>query len=223
MSVQATTWVWSNSKTTGTAKLVMLAIADHAWQDGTNAWPSIGRLAKMTGLSEDTVRRAVKQAEELNELAVDRKNGGRAKKGEHASNDYVLLMTEQPPHDESVEPQPLQNATPNPRTTRPLTLAGSGGNHKGTVKETKPLSAKDNQADKVCRKWWDSCNPKPMPAGGFVGARKIIKKALDAGWSPEDLERALPNVETLAFWSLEKALKQNQLQTIIKVEKESWW
>jgi len=74
-----------------------------------------------------------------------------------------------------------------------------------TVK-TKPPT----EADAVCRAWWDAASPKPMPAGGFVGARKIIDKALKAGWSSEEVGQALPQVETLAQWSLEKALKGNR-------------
>jgi DNA-binding MarR family transcriptional regulator len=58
MSVQATTWAWNQSTTT-TEKLVLLALADHAWPDGTHAYPSVGRLARMTGLTERSVRRAI--------------------------------------------------------------------------------------------------------------------------------------------------------------------
>ena len=92
MSVQVTTWVWNHSKTTGSAKLVMLAIADHMNPEGTSAWPSLGRLVRMTGLSLPTVIRSIKTAEELGELVIDRKTGGRPPKGAHASNDYALVM-----------------------------------------------------------------------------------------------------------------------------------
>jgi len=67
-----------------------------------------------------------------------------------------------------------------------------------------------SEADLVCQGWWEASDPKPMPAGGFVGARKIIDKALKAGWTSEEVSAALPFIETLAAWSLEKALKENK-------------
>ena len=220
MSSKAVSWVWNSSKTKGTAKLVLLAIADHAWQDGTNAWPSVERLAKMTGLDPETVRRAVKKAEALGELEVVRKSGGRASKGQHASNDYLLVMSQDPQDAALKDPQDTglkdpQDTGVNPRRIRDLTPAECGTNktmNKNTNKQT---------ADEVTRRWWEASNPKPMPAGGFVGARKIVEKAITAGWTASDLDKALPQVETLAFWSLEKALKQNQQQLV--PQNEAWW
>lgn len=218
MSVQATTWVWSNSKTTGTAKLVMLAIADHAWQDGTNAWPSIGRLAKMTGLSEMTVRRGVATAESLGELRVVRSLGGRSSKGTHASNDYVLVM-EQPSQDDTPDlSQPSQGDTPNPLKTIPLGVSGLEGNRNRTVKVKEPKPSA-NEADGICRNWWESTNPKPLIP--FIAAKKIIEKAIRAGWSGDQVAAALPKVETLAGWSLEKVLKQEK--SLEKSPDKSWW
>lgn len=155
----------------------------------------------MTGLSEDTVRRSVRKAESLGELVVVRKSGGRARSGEHASNDYDLVMASNTPSD-----------TPPPQSQEKLKVKAA----------TAEKNSSSPEADSVCREWWDSCDPKPMPAGGFVGARKIIGKALDAGWRPDELAKALPQVETLAFWSLEKALKQNRQQLVPQGDK-AWW
>ena len=52
MSVYCTTRVWKKSKATGNDKLVLLAIADNAWEDGTNAFPSVGHIAHKTGLDK---------------------------------------------------------------------------------------------------------------------------------------------------------------------------
>lgn len=213
MSSKAVSWVWNNSKTKGTAKLVLLAIADHAWQDGTNAWPSVERLAKMTGLDPDTVRRAVKKAEALGELEVVRKSGGRASKGQHASNDYLLVMSQDPQDAALKDPQ---DTGLNPRKIQDLTPAECETN--------KTMNKNTNRqiADEVTRRWWEASDPKPMPAGGFVGARKIVEKAIAAGWTDSDLDKALPQVETLAFWSLEKALKQNR-QHPVSQNNKVWW
>jgi DNA-binding MarR family transcriptional regulator len=58
MSVQATSWAWGQITTT-TEKLVLLALADHAWPDGTHAYPSVRRLSRMAELTERSVRRAI--------------------------------------------------------------------------------------------------------------------------------------------------------------------
>jgi hypothetical protein len=68
MSVYCTTRVWKKSKATGNDKLVLLAIADTAWEDGTNAFPSVGHIAHKTGLDKRTVKRIVKKLIEIGEL-----------------------------------------------------------------------------------------------------------------------------------------------------------
>ena len=68
MSVYCTTRVWKKSKATGNDKLVLLAIADNAWEDGTNAFPSVGHIAHKTGLDKRTVKRIVKKLIEIGEL-----------------------------------------------------------------------------------------------------------------------------------------------------------
>lgn len=45
-----------NTTKAATAKLVLLALADHANDEGESAYPSVGRLAKKTALSSQTIR-----------------------------------------------------------------------------------------------------------------------------------------------------------------------
>lgn len=45
-----------NTTKASTAKLVLLALADHANDEGESAYPSVDRLAKKTALSEQTIR-----------------------------------------------------------------------------------------------------------------------------------------------------------------------
>ena len=63
-------WVWKHSKATGTAKFVLLAISDNAWDDGSNAWPSVQTISRKTGLSERTVQRCVQNLFDLGELTI---------------------------------------------------------------------------------------------------------------------------------------------------------
>ncbi len=70
MSVKAISAVWDYSASSGNALLVLLAIADSADHDGTNAWPSQGTLATKTRLSRRTVQRKIDDLVTLGELAV---------------------------------------------------------------------------------------------------------------------------------------------------------
>ncbi len=73
MSVTATTWAWSQSLQ-ATAKLVLLALADHADEEG-RCWPSLGRLEQMTGLNRSTITRALSSLDGVL-ISRDRSDGG---------------------------------------------------------------------------------------------------------------------------------------------------
>jgi len=62
--------VWDDSEATGTARLVLLAIADSSDHDGTNAWPAIDTIGRKTKLSRSTVKRKIQELVSLGELAV---------------------------------------------------------------------------------------------------------------------------------------------------------
>jgi hypothetical protein len=70
MSIRVMSDVWDLSESTGSARLVLLAIADSCDHDGTNAWPAIETIAKKTKVSRSTVQRAVKDLVGLGELRV---------------------------------------------------------------------------------------------------------------------------------------------------------
>lgn len=75
MSAQCTGRVWRYSKHKGSDLLVLLAIADHAKDDGTGAWPSVASIAQKTRLSERNVRYSLKKLEASGELVVERNAG----------------------------------------------------------------------------------------------------------------------------------------------------
>ena len=77
MSVLVSTRVWQNSKQTGYAFILMLAIADIADDEGV-AWPGIKRLAKKARVTERSVYRLISQLIADGELEVT-PGGGRRK------------------------------------------------------------------------------------------------------------------------------------------------
>lgn len=76
MSVEATRAVWRFSQSTGTARLVLLAIADNA-DEGGLAWPGHETLAEKCKVSRRTVIDNIDRLERLQELSgVHRRNAG---------------------------------------------------------------------------------------------------------------------------------------------------
>ena len=83
MSVYVTSWVWRHSAATGSSRLVLLAIADIADDEGF-AFPGINHLAGKSKLSPKTTRRQIVELEKLGELTVERRAGH--------GNRYVVTM-----------------------------------------------------------------------------------------------------------------------------------
>lgn len=71
MSSDAREWVWEHSASRGTARLVLLSIADRVADEQCVSWASLSSLAKRTRASVSTVREAIDRlvdAEELEQL-----------------------------------------------------------------------------------------------------------------------------------------------------------
>jgi hypothetical protein len=81
------TWVWEHSPAKGTELLTLLAIANNAADDGSNAWPSIARLAQKTRLDERTVRRVLHRLAEGGHLVIE------VSAGPSGTNRYTVVMT----------------------------------------------------------------------------------------------------------------------------------
>lgn len=104
-------WVFEHSRSKKNARLVLLAIADHAHDDGSGAHPSMPKLQHKTGLSERAVTGLVADLEKAGELEVKRNAGPKG------CNLYRVLMI---PAESATpaEPAPPQNLHPpgNPDT-----------------------------------------------------------------------------------------------------------
>lgn len=79
-------WVWECSNSVGNDRLVLLAIADRAGDDGYDSWPSVKSLARKTKLHERTVQRCLRNLEALGELESDKANGP------YGTNLYAVRM-----------------------------------------------------------------------------------------------------------------------------------
>lgn len=112
MSIKLMTAVWERQDLSPTQKLVLLALADWANDEGL-CWPSIDRLAVKTGMAGRSVQRIIRQIEDIGLLKCDYVSG----KG----NKYWVLspLTECHPR-HSVTP-PLTECHPTPDTVSPNT------------------------------------------------------------------------------------------------------
>ncbi|MFF8481931.1 helix-turn-helix domain-containing protein [Streptomyces antibioticus] len=70
MSVDAREWVWEHSSSRGTARLILLSIADRVADEQCIAWASLASLADRTNASKSTVREALDRLLAGGELEV---------------------------------------------------------------------------------------------------------------------------------------------------------
>ena len=77
MAVQVMAWVFDHSQSRPVPRLVLLAIANFCNESGEYAYPGVPRLARICGLSERGVRKALVELVKLGELRIAVKGGGR--------------------------------------------------------------------------------------------------------------------------------------------------
>lgn len=198
MSFKVTNWVWARSESRNGARLVMLALADRADDNGF-AWPSVDDLAERTKLSPRAVQKAILCLVEIGELEVE--NGG----GRHRSNRYRILpkprtldgVTDEKPRTyDGVSDSETPNSapeTPNFETETPNNTPGNpvqsspepleppeepSGNHP-------PVSPKDELLDS----WWTTYGSRTAQTKRTI--RRAIADALTNGIDRAELRAAL--------------------------------
>ncbi len=92
MSVRVMTWVWDQTEVGGGDRLLLLALADEADDEGGSCYPSIRRLAAKTRTHTNTVQRGVGRLEAAGLIEVDRPE----KQGRGHFNRYRLLVERAP-------------------------------------------------------------------------------------------------------------------------------
>lgn len=203
MSVEATTWAWrQTSKLSSGARLVLLAIADHAARhddpdlpDGLVAWPKIARLATMTGLSDSTVRDHIATLVEVGLVEkVERKVDRRTHRA--GPNILRLVVESRPPTDgrsktadrpaaQTADPPAVYSSTPEPlEGTQTLDLAESEPDEPTTMDVARLTAIAFYDHIKA-----DTGKP---PVGWSVPQMmKLVKPFYDVGWTVAEVKRAL--------------------------------
>lgn len=111
MSIKLMTAVWDAEGLSSTQKLVLLALADWANDEGL-CWPSVERLAKKTGLSGRAIQKTIRGFEELGIVRREEELG----KGNRYWLDLCPTFTPEPR-----SPLPLNHVHPTPEPRSPNT------------------------------------------------------------------------------------------------------
>lgn len=211
MAIGVMEWVWTHSKAKKGSRLVLLAIADCASADGSNAFPSMAELMRKTALSERGIQLAIGDLEKLGELDVERTTG----KG----NRYRVIMTpteNAPPQKmRGAEDAPPQNQhpaedAPTPAESAPVTVTEPSGcslpteenNTSARTRDStsgdssKPkrkratkaeLDEREQQAQELTKKFFERYET----AQQFIAIRQVLRGALGNGISRDHLAHAI--------------------------------
>jgi len=90
MSVHVMSWVFKHSEETLGRRLVLLVLADHAKEDGTEAWPSVQTIVEQARISERQVQYALRRLEEAG--AITKTGRHRGQNQRYGTNVYSVNM-----------------------------------------------------------------------------------------------------------------------------------
>jgi hypothetical protein len=221
MSIAVSSWVWNNSPTKGSEKLVLLALADFA-NDAGRCWPSISTIAKRCGLDRRYVISILHQLEEGGHIQVERRG--------RQSNLYTLggVVNRTPPAQEqevrqASPPGEVDNTTHNEagstRVVRPASPESSINHQKEPSKEP-PINPANPQAGRQQQ-------PQPLTAGQRLvldtfGAKRYangVQKDLVA-----QLEQAygLAKLHEAVKWAAKKGFRLGQALANIEKALPNW-
>lgn len=208
MSVRVMAWVWDQSESEGNDRLVLLAIADCASDDGGNAYPSVATLVRKTKTSERTVQRAIKSVVQLGELTVFPQSGPKG------CNRYRVNMTPRqidtpvkltPPQSDTpvnLASDPRQSDTPAPvkltpePSVEPSTETSVGQEHSSSDAPHRP------DVEKVCEhlvdRIVDNGSKRPTITDGWrTSARLLIDRD---GRTVDQVLKAIDWCQDDEFW-----------------------
>lgn len=193
MSIKVMQWVWENSTARDAARMVLLAIADCASDDGGNAWPSVATLAQKANVSVRTVQRSIKILTEQGLIRVG------SQTGPNGVNRYTINMTK------GAIPSPRQPVTPDicdvsPPTSATVTpdICDKNSDRMSPVTVLEPSiepSVEPSDArgristpDVIALAAFFT---EAVPISNSYRVRSVIAKALGAGIKPQRVKQAL--------------------------------
>lgn len=195
-------WVFENSTAKYAARLVLLAIANHADKDGRNAWASVRQLAEEAHVSERQARYALRELEASKEIV-------QAGVSPHRTYVYELpaMQTLFPISQEGADIAGAESAGGNLRQLRGQSAAAKGAELAPEPKGNRPkatveASDEDPEARRLCELLADLivANGSKRPTIGkawLTEARRLLR--LDKR-PPDEIERVLRWSQADDFW-----------------------
>lgn len=127
----------------GTRKLVLIGIANHASPDGTNAWPSLDTLARYAGVSRRNAKKAVVWLAHEGLIVVETNAGGtHDTEDRYRPNRYRLTL---PPG--GSRPTPHDDPGGSPPTARGVAPDRSGGSPPTPEPSCEPSTTIQSESD----------------------------------------------------------------------------
>jgi DNA-binding MarR family transcriptional regulator len=199
--------VWESAEVDSSSELlVLLTIADHADDNGENAYPGIARIARRCRLSGRRVQQLLNSLEQRGLLMVERQAGGRSDlRDDRRPNRYSITVDGvkhvAPREDNGVKPVASRKGVDGVKPTSPDTLVVLSTN------ETLELmnSSKENHQEESKRLAnfladalvANGCKRPSVTDRWVSGIEKIIR--ID-GRSPEQVEAAISWSQKNEFW-----------------------
>ncbi|KKM78795.1 hypothetical protein LCGC14_1356320, partial [marine sediment metagenome] len=145
------THVWKTSEQKGSALLLLLAIADHAHDDGTGAYPAVQTLADKVRMTKRNTQRLLHELAQTGELTIE------LNAGPHKANLYSLPMGVKTLH------PALQEHTDDAGDSDGVTSDAQGGEVGAiqTVRESSLESSGESSRDTAVPLWWDTLSKDP--------------------------------------------------------------
>lgn len=191
MSYKATNWAYE-MPLTGTAKPVLVALADMADEEGS-CYPGQERLASMTGLSVPTVARALKRLEALGLVVRARRFGAF---GYRTSDRYHLQLTVTVQESLPITMPTRQSAYKSERKSLPITLHSPTYQSDGAI-EPSVNHQRNHQGDAPLS---PTCGKHPAGTTGNCRACGTARRLFDAALLAEK-SKPTPQPMTSKEWA----------------------
>lgn len=177
MSIKAMTWVFEQDELKGNHKLVMLALADFCDDQGL-CWPSVGRIAKKSSISERSVQRILGDLVDQGWLGVNRAVG----RG-HTSRYWMLFEK-----GDRLAPLVSEKVTTGTEKVTNRTIKGD------TAMSPEPSVEPSIEPSNACEQFFElfwKLYPKRLGDNPKQPARKAYERAIKAGADPDDIEQGI--------------------------------
>jgi len=179
VSIEALNWAWQQQCPNPTAKLVLMALADHANSDG-ECWPAMKRIAQLTGVSPRQVSTHIVALEKLGHVT---KGDRRRWQGQLRGWEYRVNVGSQ---DTSGSQLPVASGSP----VQPP--AEAHFRSEPSEKHQKEISTPRAQVRQVDKLWDAVCracqiDAKSLTKSGRGALNKAVKELREAGATADDV------------------------------------